>query len=212
MTDAYQVVRSFLPIEEMEDLLKTIESRQDLFHETSGRRGFGPRYQVIGGESVRECLPKLVHLGGGRIKPLVEHMAGQPLQVMADMKRSVRIQRYRTHDDGFRWHFDGNSYAAILTLKNENRAETHLFGPSASKVLQFILYPLYPFPSILSMFPYQKIGLNAGDLLILRGGSILHRGVVRAQSGERLIAVFGFDEQGKRPNPLRDRIARAMNY
>lgn len=54
--------------------------------------------------------------------------------------------------------------------------------------------------------------MEQGDLLIIRGGRALHRGVTLDEKGERLLIVYAFDELDKKPNPLRDKIARALNY
>ena len=60
--------------------------------------------------------------------------------------------------------------------------------------------------------PYKEITMEQWDLLIIRGGRALHRGVTLDEKGERLLIVYAFDELDKKPNPLRDKIARALNY
>ena len=78
--------------------------------------------------------------------------------------------------------------------------------------LGFALYPLYAVPQAFSIVPHQVTQMEAGDLLIMRGSHVLHRGVTLADEGERILVVYAYDEVGKRPNPIRDKIARVLNY
>jgi hypothetical protein len=131
---------------------------------------------------------------------------------LASSKRAIRVQSYARRDHGFRWHFDGHPYVALVALENGNAGETHFMSLAWSRVLRWLLYPLYPFPQVLSIFPYQRVAMAPGDLLVMRGARILHRGVTRRDDGERLLLTYTFDHPGRRANPLRDWIARRLNY
>jgi len=60
--------------------------------------------------------------------------------------------------------------------------------------------------------PYREIGAEAGDLVFLRGGRLLHRGVTLHEDGERILLVYAYDEVDKRRSAIRDWIATRLNY
>jgi hypothetical protein len=130
---------------------------------------------------------------------------------MHDVTRAVRVQVYRGARDGFRWHFDGDSYAALLTLENESGGQTQVISPALSRVLRPLFYPLYWAPHVFSLMPREEFTLAAGDLLILHGARVLHRGT-GGHLGERVLVAYGYNEVGKRPSPWRDRLARFANF
>ena len=124
----------------------------------------------------------------------------------------MRVQAYARREHGFRWHFDGHDFVALVTLENGNEGQTHFLSPRLSRWMRFVLYPLYPFPQVLSVLPYAAVTARPGDLLVMRGARILHRGVTRAETGRRVLLAFTYDPPDKRSNPLRDAIARRLNY
>jgi hypothetical protein len=166
----------------------------------------------MAGDGVQAELPELMSLWEQRIHPLAAELAGEPVELFASPRRAVRVQRYARRDHGFRWHFDGHRYAALLTLQNTNAGVTEYVAPGLSRVLRPALYPLYPFPQLFSVAPHRGIAAAAGDLVLMRGGDLLHRGVTLEDDGERLLVVYAYDPLGRRPNPIRDRIARWLNF
>jgi len=52
----------------------------------------------------------------------------------------------------------------------------------------------------------------AGDLLVIKGGEVLHRGVTTREDGERLVFVATYNPVGTKPTPLWDWFARRLNY
>jgi hypothetical protein len=46
----------------------------------------------------------------------------------------------------------------------------------------------------------------------MRGARTLHRGITLSDQGERILLAYTFDRPDKKPNPLRDWIARRLNY
>jgi hypothetical protein len=202
----------FLSPEEVRRFDRLVEGQSDLFNATGGRGGLGPKYKVIDGDQIRARLPEIERLGETRVKPLVEQIAGAPVQPFGSSKRSIRVQVYSNPRDGFRWHFDGHSFAALLTLRNANRGETQIVPERLSRLLRFPLYPLYAFPQLFSLAPHERIAMGAGDLLFIRGGRVLHRGVTLGATGERVQIVYSYDEAGKKPNRIRDFVARTLNY
>lgn len=210
--EPYRHVRSFLSADQVTQFRELLERHDALFTEVQGKGGLGPRYRVIDGDQIAARLPEIAALGHERVRPLAEEFAGRPLAPLASSKRALRVQSYERPEHGFRWHFDGHDYVALVTLENGNEGQTHFLSYALSRILRFFLYPLYPFPQLFSIFPYQRVTAAPGDLLIMRGAKILHRGVSRAESGRRVLFAFTFDPVGKRANRLRDAIARRLNY
>ncbi len=210
--DLYRHVPGFLSSEEVGRLTRLIESREELYTDVHGRGGLGPRYRVIDGDQIHERLPEVEELGGLRVLPLAEDFAGEPLQPLGSSKRSMRVQTYRQREHGFRWHLDGHKYVALVTLRNTNGGQTQFLSPALTRFLRFLLYPLYAVPQVFSIFPRRTVVARAGDLLVMRGGRAIHRGITLSDEGERILIAYTFDPAGKKPNPLRDWIARRLNY
>jgi hypothetical protein len=210
--EVYRHVPGFLSGEELSRLNRLIEEHEDLYTEVHGKGGLGPRYRVIDGDQIHEKLPEAEALGDQRVRPLAEEFAGEPLCPFGSSKRSMRVQAYERRDHGFRWHLDGHAYVALVTLKNTNGGQTQFISPALTQFLRFLRYPLYPVPQVFSIFPRRAVTAQAGDLLIMRGTRALHRGVTLSDQGERVLIAYTFDPPGKQPNPLRDWIARRLNY
>jgi hypothetical protein len=210
--EAYLHVPGFLTDDEL-GRLRDVAARCDAsFVAVDGKGGLGPRYRVLDGDQIRAQAPEVVAFGAERIQPVAERFAGRPLQYLDFSKRAIRFQAYEREGDGFRWHFDGHSYVALVTLHNSNQGETHFISIGLSRILRFLLYPLYAFPQLFSLAPYRRVRPAPGDLLVMRGGKSLHRGVTRSKEGQRLAVLYTFDERGKKPSALRDFIARQLNY
>jgi hypothetical protein len=210
--EGYRHVRGFLADDEVAAFRDLVDRNDALFTEVDGRGGLGPKYRVIDGDQIVASLPAVAELGAARVRPLAEAFAGRPLAPLASSKRAMRVQSYVRREHGFRWHFDGHDYVALVTLENANEGQTHFMSLLLSRLLRFVLYPLYPFPQLLSVFPYAVVTARPGDLLIMRGARILHRGVSRSEAGRRVLLAFTFDPQGKKANRLRDFVARRLNY
>ncbi len=210
--EGFRHVRGFLTPTEVAAFRCLVERHDPLFTEVHGRGGLGPRYRVIDGDQILAHLAEVAELGAGRVRPLAEEFAGHPLAPLSSSKRAMRVQAYARREHGFRWHFDGHAYVALVTLENGNGGETHFISPRLSRWLRFLLYPLYPFPQLFSILPYEIVSAGAGDLLIMRGARILHRGVSRSEGGQRVLLAFTFDPPGKKANPFRDAVAKRLNY
>ncbi len=207
----YHYVESFLPAAERADLLRLIQARTDLLREVSAPANLGPRYRVIDGEQIQRDLPALHAYGEGALRRAVEQLTGMQLQLMASPKRAMHVQVYGRPGDGFRWHFDGHRFAALLTLCNSGGGATEVVPPTISRWLRAPLYALYPWPQVFSRMPATRIAAAPGDLLVLHGRRVLHRGPA-GNGGERWIAAFNYDAVGERPNRRRDWLARRINY
>ena len=114
----------------------------------------------------------------------------------------MRVQVYERRDHGFRWHFDGHPYVALVTLENTNQGQTQFISAGLSRWLRFLLYPLYAFPQIFSLFPRSTVETRPGDLLVMRGGRVLHRGVTLADEGERILLAYHLRRAGPQAEPL----------
>ena len=210
--EGFRHVRGFLAEAETTAFRDLVERNDSLFAEVQGKGGLGPRYRVIDGDQIVAHLPAIAELGDRKVRPLAEDFAGQRLAPLASSKRAMRVQAYARKEHGFRWHFDGHDFVALVTLENGNEGQTHFISRRLSRWLRFLLYPLYPFPQIFSALPYEVVTARPGDLLVMRGAQILHRGVSRSDSGRRVLFAFTFDPVGKRANRFRDAIARRLNY
>jgi hypothetical protein len=210
--EAYRHVPGFLSGEELGRLTRLIADHEDLYTEVHGRGGLGPRYRVIDGDQIRARLPEVEELGDRRVRPLAEEFAGEALRPLGSSKRSMRVQAYERREHGFRWHLDGHAYVALVTLENSNGGQTQFISPALTRFLRFLLYPLYALPQVFSVFPRRAVTAAAGDLLVMRGARTLHRGITLSDQGERTLLAYTFDPPDKKPNPLRDWIARRLNY
>ena len=210
--EGFRHVRGFLAEDEVAALKRLVETHDHLYAEVHGKGGLGPRYRVIDGDQILARLPAIAELGDRRVRPLAEDFAGHPLHPLTSSKRAMRVQAYARREHGFRWHFDGHDYVALVTLENANEGQTHFISPGLSRLLRFALYPLYPFPQLFSVFPYERVTARPGDLLIMRGAKVLHRGVSQKEEGRRVLFAFTYDPPGKRANPVRDAIAKRLNY
>jgi hypothetical protein len=210
--EAYRHVPGFTTREELLRLRQLVEDRRSLFTEVHGRGGLGPRYRVIDGDQIHAHLPEVEDFGDRRVRPLAESFAGGSLRPLGSSRRAMRVQSYERRDHGFRWHLDGHSYVALVALENANGGQTQFISPGLTRFLRFLLYPLYAVPQVFSIFPRSAVTLEAGDLLVMRGARVLHRGVTLSDEGERILIAYTYDEPGKKPNPFRDWIARRLNY
>lgn len=210
--EAYRHVPGFLTPDELRRLRQAVAERRDLLTEVHGRGGLGPRYRVLDGVQIHDHLPAVEDLGEERVRPFAEEFAGEPLAPLGSARRSMRVQVYERQDHGFRWHLDGHPYVALVTLENGNEGQTQFISPGLSRWLRFLLYPLYAFPQIFSLFPRSTVTARPGDLLIMRGGRVLHRGVTLRERGERILLAYTFDQPGRKPNRFRDFVAKRLNY
>jgi len=210
--EAYRHVPGFLSGDELSRLTRLIEDQEDLYTEVHGRGGLGPRYRVIDGDQIHDRLPEVEQLGDRRVRPLAEEFAGEALRPLGSSKRSMRVQAYERREHGFLWHLDGQAYVALVTLNNTNGGQTQFISTGLTRFLRFLLYPLYAVPQVFSVFPRRAVTAQAGDLLVMRGTRTLHRGITLSEEGERVLLAYTFDSPGKKPNPLRDWIARRLNY
>jgi hypothetical protein len=210
--ETFRHVPGFLSGEELSRLSALVFGREELYTEVHGRGGLGPRYRVIDGDQIHTELPEVEAFGDQRVRPLAEGFAGRPLQPLGSSRRSMRVQAYERRDHGFRWHLDGHSYVALVTLRNTNQGTTQFISSGLTRFLRFLLYPLYAVPQVFSIFPHKDVTAAPGDLLVMRGATALHRGVTLSDEGERVLLAFTYDDVGKKPNPFRDWVARRLNY
>lgn len=212
MIEGYRHVQGFLAADELAHLQGLVEAHANLFTEVHGKGGLGPKYRVVDGDQILAALPAIAELGDRRVRPLAEAFAGHPLAPLASSKRAMRVQTYARREHGFRWHFDGHAYVALVTLENGNEGQTHFLSPRLSWWGRFFLYPLYPVPQVFSWLPHTAVTARPGDLVVMRGARILHRGVSRRATGRRTLLAFTYDPPGKRANRFRDAVARRLNY
>jgi hypothetical protein len=213
--EVVRVVRDFAAAEEVQDLVEAIWRKRALFREVDGRYGIAPHYRVIHGVAVHDELPEIVAFGEERIRPTAEAFAGRPLAPIPRSPHDIRIQHFAEPSHNFRWHFDGHTYNALLTLVNTSAAQTQVMSPSLSRAVRRIYAPLAFTPRVLSLLPRRGFTADAGDLLLLRGEGLLHRGAAGPAPGQRLLIVYCFNEVGKperRASWLRRRIVRAINF
>ena len=210
--EGYRMFPQFLSRAETDRWLGLVESRSELFKSVNGKAGMSLPYHVLDGYKIDEQFPEFRELAAGALLRITEETFGVKLELMADPKRAFRIQRYRTKHEGFKWHLDGGLYSALLTLVNTNEGATEVLSPEWSRVLFPVPYLLFPFARLLELATPKPVVARAGDLLVIKGGEILHRGVTTKADGERLVFVATYNPVGTKPTPLWDWFARKLNY
>lgn len=208
----YRLFRQFLSPEEAENLRRRVAEQQERLQKVAVKARMNLSYHVMDGLELRQHLPELAELATGRPLELTTQEAGRDVELMRDPKRAIRIQRYERQSEGFLWHLDGGEYGALLTLVNTNRGVTEVLSPRLSRWLKPVPYLLFPFPGILARVRTTKITANAGDLLILHGGKIIHRGLIQQDEGERVLLAMSYDRVGKKTSRTWEWIARRLNY
>lgn len=212
MKNGYRFAPNFLSAAETEHFRNRVGARLELFHPVATKAGMNLPYNVMDGYQIRNELPDLYALVQGPLKHALQDAAGRPLVPLRDPKRAVRIQWYRRPGDGLRWHLDGGMYSVLLTLINTNQGGTQMIPLTWSRYLKPIPYILFPFPGLLARAPTTMLVSGAGDLLLMQGGAVIHRGVNEQPHGERMVLVASFDPVGRRPTPVWDWLARRLNY
>jgi hypothetical protein len=210
--EGYRILSQFLPPEETAGWLDLIESRGDLFKPVAAKAGMSLPYNVLDGFKIDEYFPELREFAAGPLLRVTEGTFGVQLELMADPKRAFRIQCYRARHEGFKWHLDGGLYSALLTLVNTNEGATEVLSPEWSRVLFPVPYLLFPFARLLEFAKPKPIIAGPGDLLVIKGGEVLHRGVTTKENGERLVFVATYNPIGTKPTPMWDWFARKLNY
>jgi len=210
--EGYRLLSQFLSPEQTHALLSLIESRGELFKAVNAKAGMSLAYNVLDGFSIDEHFPELRELAAGPLLQVTEETFGVRLELMADPKRAFRIQCYRARHEGFKWHLDGGLYSALLTLVNTNDGATEVLSPEWSRVLFPVPYLLFPFARLLEFAKPKPLIAGPGDLLVLKGGEVLHRGITNKDDGERLVFVATYNPVGTKPTPLWDWFARRLNY
>jgi len=208
----YEFSQSFLSAAETEHWRQRVESRRILFRQVAAKAGMNLSYSVMNGYQIQDELPDLFDLVQGPLHEALQDAAGEPLALMRDRKRAVRIQWYRRRGEGFRWHLDGGMYSVLLTLVNTNQGATQMIPPRWSRYLKPVPYVLFPFQGLLARAPSTVIESRPGDLLLIHGGAVIHRGTNERSEGERMVLVASFDPIGRRPTPVWDWLARRLNY
>ena len=210
--EGYRLLSGFISPEETARWINLIESPGDLFKPVASKVGMSLPYHVLDGIKIDQHFPQLREMANGPLLKATEETFGVELEPMADPKRSLRIQCYRARQEGFKWHLDGGLYSALLTLVNTNNGATEVLSPEWSRVLFPVPYLLFPFARILKYAKPKALTSGPGDLLVIKGGDVLHRGVTTKDVGERLIFAATYNPVGTKPTPLWDWFARRLNY
>jgi hypothetical protein len=207
----YRLFPGFLSAAETERLLEKVRE-QARFQTVAAKAGMNLSYHVVDGNRTRDELPEFFALASGLLQETTQSLIDQPIELMRDPKRAVRIQCYRQKSDGFFWHLDGGAYGALLTLVNTNQGATDLLTPRLSRFLKPAPYLLFPFQGLLELARPTRIVTAPGDLLILHGGAIIHRGVMQLDEGERILLAASFDPVGRKKSAAWEWLARRLNY
>jgi hypothetical protein len=205
-----RLLERYVTEEEHAELLREIEQHRPALRRTQGAAGLGPRYSVISGDVIAASLPRVRALAE-KVRAEIEAFGGVPVRLFADPIRCMRVQCYEDIEEGFRWHFDGHSFAAVVTLLNESEGVTELLGPRVSALIRPFFYLAYPWPGLFSLLPRRSIAAKARDVLLLRGRRILHRGR-SSRAGLRTILVFAYTEPDAKPSRIANWFARKVNY
>jgi hypothetical protein len=95
---------------------------------------------------------------------------------------------------------------------NDNDGGTEMLTRQQSRWLWPVPYVLYPFPKLLERAGPKPVAAGAGDLVVIRGGEIIHRGVIRRDTGDRILLAASFDPVGRVRPKVWDTLARWLNY
>ncbi len=208
----YCRVQGFLSPAETAYWLAQVDGRRDAFRLVGAKGGLGLPFRVLDGVEARRHLAHVC----AALQPRMQHAAEQAAELcfepIRDPRRALRLQRYQDRKEGFRWHFDGSHTSALLTLANTSRGATDVVSPRWTPLLKPLFYALYPVRGTFSLLPHATLVAEPGDLLILNGRAVLHRGAAGSQPGERVVLLTAFDPAGSKPRPIRDWIARRFNY
>jgi len=207
----YRLFPGFLEAAEVERLLERVRER-DRFQTVPAKGGMNLRYHVVDGNRVRDELPDFFALASGALQETTQALIDRPIELMRDAKRAVRVQCYRRQTDGFLWHLDGGAYGALLVLVNTNEGATDILSPRLSRLLKPVPYLLFFFPRLLELGRPTRVVAGPGDLLILEGGTLIHRGVMQRDDGERILLAASFDPVGRKKSRIWEWLARRLNY
>ncbi len=208
----YCRISGFLSRADAAGWLRRLDDVRDAFRAVGGKAGLGLPFRLMDGDEAQARLGDVgAHLQP-RMHEAAESVAATRLEPIRDRRRALRIQRYRGTTNGFRWHFDGSHITALLTLANTNRGATDIVSPRWTPLLKPLFYGLYPLRGVFTVVPHARLVTEPGDLLILGGGAVLHRGAAGDRPGERVVVLVAFDPAGAKPRPIRDWIARRFNY
>ena len=208
----YCRVPGFLSPTETAYWLAEVDDCRDAFRLVGAKGGLGLPFRVLDGVEARMHLGHVCAVLQPRMQEAAERAAERRFEPIRDPRRALRLQRYQDRNQGFRWHFDGSHTSALLTLANTSRGATDVVTPRWTPVLKPLFYAFYPMRGAFSLLPHRTLMSEPGDLLILRGHAVLHRGAAGFQSGERVVLLAAFDPAGSKPRPIRDWIARRFNY
>jgi len=206
----FRLLERHLPEGEHAAILAEVEQHRASWRKTAGAAGFGPRYSVISGDIITASLPH-VHALAERLRAEIEAFGGTKVSLFGDPVRRMRVQCYEDIEEGFRWHFDGHPFAAVVTLQNDTSGVTEIVDARISRLIRPLFYLTYPFPRIFSVLPCKAVESRPRDVLLLRGRRVLHRG--RSQhAGSRTILVFAYDAPDAKPSRIVNWFARTVNY
>ena len=208
----YRRISGFLSRAEATRWLRRLDDVRDAFRAVGGKGGLGLPFHLMDGEDAKTYVGDVFTQLQPRMHEAAESATAARLEPIRDPRRALRIQRYRGSTDGFRWHFDGSHTTALLTLANTNGGATEVVAARWTPLLKPLFYGLYPLREVFSVIPHTRLVTEPGELLILSGRAVLHRGAAGDRPGERVVLLVAFDPAGARPRPIRDWIARRFNY
>jgi hypothetical protein len=209
--EQWRTMPAFLSPQRCAHFEEQIAAQRHRFVSVAQPLRLGPTYRTLRGEDICRYLPEIVDFGATTIQPLVESFAGRPLRNALNPGRAVRLQLFDDRSHRVRWHFDTSSVAALLTLHNDNGSETQIITPSWSRRARPFYYPLFWGRPLFSLLPRSTVVSGTGDLLLMHGAQLLHRGVPTSTGGDRLLLVFAYEDPDRRPTPWREKFNKYMN-
>ena len=87
-----------------------------------------------------------------------------------------------------------------------------MLSPRLSRILKPAPYLLFPFQRLLELGRPTRIVTAPGDLLIVHGGAVIHRGVTQLDEGERIVLAASYDPLDRKKSRLWEWLARRLNY
>ncbi|MGH2581350.1 MAG: 2OG-Fe(II) oxygenase [Anaerolineales bacterium] len=201
-----QVIEDYYSADECRRLLDVIDDYRrehpptDLYRPVKGR---SLRYSVINGEQIRKHLPELQERYTGEFLALVNRMAGEKLEPLANLKSGVNVNILPSGRSEYRWHYDRNYVTAILYLNEVQGGDTEMYpnyrillgNPSSrlQKILDGILNFL-PLRAVLR----NKVSVSpkAGRLVVMQGSRSWHSVSPVTGVQDRINIIMAYDRPG----------------
>jgi hypothetical protein len=206
IANGLRVIDDYYSADQCQRLLKLVEEFRgshklvELYRPVKGR---SLRYLVIDGEQIREHIPVLQEIYTGEFQELVNEMAEERLEPLANVKSGVNVNILPSGRSEYRWHYDRNYVTAILYLNEVEGGDTEMYpnyrillnNPSSAfqKTLDAILN-FAPLRAVLR----KKVSVSpkTGRLVMMQGSRSWHSVSPVTGGEDRINIIMAYDRPG----------------